>query len=252
MDKGSKSGFTIIEVVLFLAITGLIMSVMLVGIGNSINQERYRDASTSLLGYLQGQYNSTVNVSNTRAKNQPCTGVGTDDGRGTSDCFIVGRVLTGIKTQTDSNGTRHVIESRPVYASVDLRPSDPALIGKTDVEILRLSGLTQGSEVESYAMEWGTKLVRPTGDPAGDSTFTILIIRMPTSGIIHTYVMSSLDRTPSQVLTSTVLPAEPTVDFKACLEPAGLIKSAQALTGVRVTKNAANSGGVKFVAAGDC
>lgn len=246
MYKGSKSGFTIIEVILFLAITGLIMSVMLVGIANGINQERYRDASTSLLGYLQGQYSSTINVSNTREKSQPCTGVGVDDGRGTSDCFIVGRVLT-----SSSDGKS--IESKQVYATVAIAASDIAGLNKTDLTILRESGLIASTTTTStYTLEWGTKLVEPTGLPAGNSQFTLLIVRMPTSGIVHTFAVKSSNKTPDEVLNSTVLPAEPTMDVKVCLEPAGLVRPAQGLTGVQVSKNAANGGGVKFVAAGDC
>ncbi len=255
MKKGEAKGFTIIEVILFLALTGLIMSVMLVGIANGLNQERYRDASTSLLSYLRGQYSDVVNVINSRSSTEPCiTGDPADAGRGTSDCFIVGKLLTTVTTN-DALGNPVVssINSSPVFATTEITPDDIAVLAPpSDIDILKASDLIKGSASEMYTMEWGTGLIRPSTEPAGVTTFTLLIVRMPTSGVVHTYVTTSADRSPAQVLNSTTAPAEPVADLKMCIEPTGLIKFAQNYTGVQITANAANSGAVKPVIAGEC
>ena len=255
MKKGAAQGFTIIEVILFLAVTGLIMSVMLVGIANGLNQERYRDASTSLLSYFKGQYSDVVNVSNSRSQYEPCISGGpADAGRGTSDCFIVGKLLTSVVT-TDAGGNPLVksIQSRSVFATTEVTPDDVSgLTPPSDIDILKDSDLIVGDAVDTYTLEWDTALVRPSTETAGPTTFSLLIVRMPTSGVVHTYVTNAAGNSPVEVLNSTTSPAEPTADLKTCIESGGLIKSTQQYTGVIIGANAANSGGVKFVMAGDC
>ncbi|NCU38016.1 hypothetical protein EOL96_03120 [Candidatus Saccharibacteria bacterium] len=244
MKQGALKGFTIIEVILFFAITGLIMSVMLIGISNGLNQERYRDASTSLVGYFQEQYSNVANVSNSRASTDMCPGSLLTTDRGTSDCFIVGRIIT-------STASGAVIESRRVFATVEVTPEEASAASMSDLQILQNSVLRPDTAADSYTMEWGTKLINPSSSPAGDRTFTLMIVRVPTNGAIHTYLMNIANRTPQQMVT-VAPPAQPTGEFVACLEPAGLIKPTQSYTGIQIVADSANSSGVKFVSAGDC
>src|ERR1035437_3824051 len=101
MGTNYKLGFTILETMLFLAITGLMVVAILVSTGSTINIQRYRDSVTSLKSYLQGQYSDVNNVRNEqRAINLSCdsnavtseTG-GVKNSRGQADCIILGRLI---------------------------------------------------------------------------------------------------------------------------------------------------------------
>lgn len=74
MQKDVKSirvGFTIIEVMLFLALTGLLLSGVLVGLGSNLSRQRYNDAVEDIADILQDQYSFVSDIRiNTRTKLQ--------------------------------------------------------------------------------------------------------------------------------------------------------------------------------------
>ena len=59
-----QKGFTIIEVILFVAISGLLTSMLMVGVSMSINRQQYRDSVQSYAGFLRNEYSKVVNVEN--------------------------------------------------------------------------------------------------------------------------------------------------------------------------------------------
>ena len=77
------SGFTIIEVVLFLAISGLMAIGLLVGTSMAIQRQQYRDAVQSFAGYLRDEYARVVSVENDGTAKCGASV------RGQSECFIV-------------------------------------------------------------------------------------------------------------------------------------------------------------------
>ncbi|PLS80864.1 hypothetical protein CYG49_03820, partial [Candidatus Saccharibacteria bacterium] len=101
MQTRSEGGFTIIEVVIFLAITGLMLSVALVGTGSVIRNVRFTDSIRSFESYVQGQYDETLNGVNPRTGVETCNNsevqlpvslIGTKPG--TSDtCLLLGKYL---------------------------------------------------------------------------------------------------------------------------------------------------------------
>src|SRR4029450_12347478 len=98
MGTKTQSGFTLIEVMLFLAVTGLLAMGILAGSGAAINQQRYRDSVNSLKSDIQQQYSEVTSVINSRGANWECNanGVISDTGgpageaRGRSDCVMLG------------------------------------------------------------------------------------------------------------------------------------------------------------------
>ena len=241
-----QAGFTIIETMLFLGITGLIMAVMLVGVGSQLNQRRYQDASSSLRSYIQGQYNFVSNVNSSRAKGEMCVGdkITPDNGTnfdtaiGTSNCTIIGRLLRSIN---DGAG----ISSTPVIATVDAAVL-PLIQNDPDVKVLQDAKLTLGLLPENYDAQWGTKLVKPSPENAMPATFSILIVRMPTTGVIHTYTSTSATADFSDLSTWE------SIDFKLCLDPVGLLGGASQPAGTLIKANAANTSGIGYVSQGDC
>lgn len=249
MSSATKqAGFTIIETMLFVGITGLIMAFMLVGVSTQLNHRRYQDASNSLLSYVQSQYNLVSNVNSARSASEVCidhqvkaaeTGDENDAGRGTSDCTIVGRLLRSVEGGTG-------ISSTQVIATVDAA-SLPLQRGDSDTKVLQDARLTTGLNVDQYSTQWNTKLVRPApnGDQAG--TFSILITRMPTTGLIHTYANTSATISLDELVDTANL-----VDFKLCLDPNGLLGLASEPTGTLIRADAASTGSIEFVSQGEC
>jgi type II secretory pathway pseudopilin PulG len=61
-DRVRRAGFTIIEVMLFLAISGFLFVGILVGTGSGISRQRYNDSVQDIARILREQYSSVVNV----------------------------------------------------------------------------------------------------------------------------------------------------------------------------------------------
>ena len=114
MSRDSK-GFTIIEVVLFLAISGLLMATLLVGVSQAISRQEYRDAVQSFAGFLRSEYSKMINVENDRpdGNNAVCQG-SVSTYRGQSNCFIVGRYIETVGSDDANYGTEYA--SYAVYA----------------------------------------------------------------------------------------------------------------------------------------
>ncbi|QQS21661.1 hypothetical protein IPM09_04050 [Candidatus Saccharibacteria bacterium] len=233
-------GFSVIEVILFLGITGLVMAVLLAGVSTALNRERYHDAVNSFQDYLQGQYNLVANVNNSREPDAVCkdgkitVGETTDTGRGTSDCTIVGRVIY-------SSADGYSVSSAQVYATVDAA----TLSGDDDAQVFRDAKLVVSPESERYTIGWSTQLV-----PQGGSSplaFSILIARTPTNGQLHTYVLAEADKVPSDIVGT--IADKP--GFRICVSNPGLMPGG-GRTGVTLASDAANSSGVLFAPESEC
>lgn len=64
--SSSRSGFTVIEVMLFLAISGLMFAGLLAGAGSSIARQRYKDSVQDFTEFIRGVYSSALAVENFR------------------------------------------------------------------------------------------------------------------------------------------------------------------------------------------
>ena len=66
MALKDRQGFTIIEVILFLAITGALLAGLLAGSVSSIKRQRYNDSVNDFVEFLRRTYSEVVNVENER------------------------------------------------------------------------------------------------------------------------------------------------------------------------------------------
>jgi type II secretory pathway pseudopilin PulG len=237
-----NKGFTIIELVLFLGITGLVMGVLLAGVGGSLNRERYRDAVSSFQNYLQGQYNLVNNVNNSRDATEICSGgkiiadATGDSGRGTSDCTIVGRVIY-------SSADGESLTSAQVYATVDAS----TLAGDNDVQVLNDAKLTASPHLEPFTPGWSTRIVDPKPDDA-ISVFSILIVRMPTNGLVHTYAVNQTNAKPAAIVGNQI----PTTGLHMCVDNSMFTATGVGRVGVTLARDAVNSSGVQFASEDQC
>jgi type II secretory pathway pseudopilin PulG len=226
MSRLNNGGFTIIETMLFLGITGLLIFGVLAGVGSSINAQRYRDSVVSLQAVLQKQYSEVENVSTTDSGT--CNGI-SNQFRGQSDCVIVGRYIS------TNNGRELVIKTVSLNKTpTTTAASDDLLALKNDSSVV-----FSGAEAETYDMEWGTSL-RP-------SSFSVLIIKSPFSGGIRTFVDpgSAIDDIKSLINVNNLKSSS---SAKMCIESNGL--SGDVPSAVTVAAGASNSSGVEIKGGG--
>ncbi len=224
MKRLNNSGFTIIETMLFLGISGLLIFGVMAGVGSSINAQRYRDSVVSLQSILQKQYSEVANVNNSGGQSCGATAAN----RGQSECVIIGRYIT-----TDDG---RVLTIKTVY--LDKMPSTSA--GKDDIVILDSSSgvrFKTFNTPETYEAEWGVSL--------NPMAFSILIIRSPSSGVIKTFIDSSRSLADGDIqsLVNAINLKSPNDIVKICVKPEGLFNGTP--SAVIVNAGATNASGVE-------
>ena len=148
MGAISERGFTIIETMLFLGISGVLIVAILAGTGTSINIQRYHDSVISLQSTLQNQYFDSTNVTNI-----PPTGALTcntnaavtvdtsapSSGRGQSDCVLIGRYVTIVNDTITTAGVVGYNNTDPSTYANDI----------ADLQAYKLSLLPGSSETKT-------------------------------------------------------------------------------------------------------
>ena len=237
MKPLDKAGFTIIETILFIGITGLLISGILIGTGSSINIQRYRDSVTSLQSFFQQQYSDVANVSN-GLPSSSCDG--TNKLRGQSDCVILGKYIT----TTEDSG---VLSVKDVVGTI---PNSASMVN--DIESLKQYNIkiTTPLTTTSYNTEWGALIVKPE-DSKVAATLSILIVRSPLSGVIRTFIDETqvlADTKIQNLLNITAL----NQSAKVCLNPASFLNITK--MAVQIDSGASSSSDVETLgdASADC
>lgn len=209
MTRRSKGirGFTIIEVSLFLAITALIFIGVTAGIANNITRQRYNDATNDFVSFLRSVYSEVVNTSNTRdtdtntvqyacsLSGQPIT---KNDGYpGRSKCVIYGKVLSfgeDADTVYSYDLIGDIYDSETFTSSNNEDSATLEALKKSGADIINISNTAgacrvSASNSNSYTPNWGATLqaTGSTAQNAGTFTGTLLIVRSPITGTVHTY-----------------------------------------------------------------
>ncbi|HMQ96096.1 MAG TPA: prepilin-type N-terminal cleavage/methylation domain-containing protein [Candidatus Saccharibacteria bacterium] len=238
--RTTDKGFTIIEVMLFLAISGLMMTGVLVIVSGSIERQRYNDVVYSTIDYLKGQYNSTANTHNNRSSDITCSGgkvqqVSVGTSRGTSDCYIAGRIIR-------SDGSTLV--SRPILAQKDITSPDISS-ATTEKGVLGHMGLLVDSltDEELYRMGYETHLTKP-GDAGTKLPFSMVVVRIPTSNLLRTFL-----KTGSNAYTVQEIIDE-SADSVLCVASQGLIRSGN--NGISISTGVSGATAVEFAETEQC
>lgn len=257
MGNSSSSGFTIIETVLFLAVSGLLILTIISGAGISINIQRYRDAVESFKSQLQSQYAETTNVQNGREANMACGANAkpvddtNGDIRGQSTCVIAGKYLR----IDDTNVTTYTVLAREVSTTV--APGD------TDIQILSRNYVYNVSDTpdDDTSLSWGTSIGWPQGAGTNPRQIGILFLKSPYSGQTYTFSANtvpdkaSINSTTfqSMIIDGTGVPGRGAQTL--CIESDGLFvddseavyigENATGPTAIEVRTNAFLTGGVR-------
>lgn len=180
--KKHKLGFTLIEVALFLVVTGALFISVTVGVQNSIYLQRFTDSVQSYADFLRTAYSETTNVQ----------GIGS----GRSEKAIYGKLIT-FGERYDSNGNevnndnaRNVIFSYDIVGDVgdvgtgnvlETLANLNASVTIVEGNMIRLAGIAQ-----SYSPKWAAAIENPNNFDL--FVGAILVVRHPTSGTVHTFV----------------------------------------------------------------
>lgn len=230
MGTHTKQGFTIIETMLVLAVTGVLVAGLLVGIGASIGNQRYLDSVSSFKSLLQEQYSKIENVSNDRNQNWTCGGSATPVeasmggiAPGQTDCVLLGQYIAVVN---DEITTATVIG----YPNSDTASSSTIDLVKTDYTL----GISSSS-VEKRSLEWGAQIAWPTRgtgatSPATPRSLAILIIRSPEDGTSYTFTSDTVNAidsvtslTLTGMMTTSLTQTNPGQGARVvCIEPVGI------------------------------
>lgn len=225
----SKGGFTIIEVTLVMAITGVLAMLLIVGWARNLSTQSYKDGVNSLVAKLQNQYDEVYNTSNDRGKTLTCRGAPVYDAtttttnQGSSDCVVLGRyLLFSNDTVTikriigiDTNGASTTSD---IDAIKDFSPQSVV----NDVEL-----------ADEYQLPWGITLYQPNTAKTPVNK-AVVIVRSPLSGAVYTYSLDTAANTEPKVID--VLKTGTTDATVFCLQPGTAVSSTP--MAVTITKDA--------------
>lgn len=173
---GKKRGFTMIEVALFLAITGALFAGVTVGVQNSIFQQRYNDSVQNFAEFLRTSYAESMNVQ----------GVG----NGRSDTIIYGKLIV-FSTNDNGNGNRNdIIKYDLVGNEGDISSGEGLLKALEELNV----GVVHDDKVgmmDTYTPRWSSSIEKAcNGSECEYTPFVgaVLIVRHPRSGATFTYI----------------------------------------------------------------
>ncbi|MBR3132034.1 hypothetical protein IKG33_01320 [Candidatus Saccharibacteria bacterium] len=200
--KKSRLGFTLIEVALFLAVTGMLFVGIAVGVQNSIYQQRYNDSVQNYVEFLRSVYSQVMNVQSL--------------GEGRTEQAIYGKLVTfgesvdlsgcPVNGNTEvvagcdeDNRNKNMIFTYDVVGWIGVDDSglnvldalDKANANVIDVESNELEGTGSVEPVgiiESYVPKW-TAQIQNTSENYELFKGALLIARHPRSGTVYTYVL---------------------------------------------------------------
>ncbi len=210
---GREKGFTIVEVMLFLAISAALLGIAVAYTSGSLKTTRFTDASRSLEAFIEEQYTEVQAGTAVRGAGSDIygrCGAGGSVGASTG-CIVLGRVLSFDDP-----------EEIDVYTVV--ADSDPTVPASTDMDafIRHAPRIWEDSPTPalSYKLDWGMMLGTIQHGPVTTSFNRLAILRSPISENIYVFTytapggnaLSAVELGPSKVNKNAVICATST-DF---------------------------------------
>lgn len=183
MGPQYNSGYTVVEVMLFLAISAVLFTTILIGTGSTLQSTRFSDSSRSVHAFVQKQYDDILNGLNIRPSQEACNGGVVDPApptsqpAGTSNCLLLGKLII-FQANVSNLQTYLIVGSEP--ASPNYNQSDESLIYAFQPRVA-------ASGLENYSIPWQATLYGSKRTSDNLAVDALALIRSPRSTRIVTY-----------------------------------------------------------------
>lgn len=181
-SQDSKAGFTLVEVMLVVGITGLMLVGLIGGTLTSINQQRYNDSIRGISEYIQRIYGE---VQSPRSY-----------GTGNSQYSVLGKLVVFGSADADDRNIYTTTVVGDAKIPTTLTGDVDRQLEAVNVRIVcGVAGDDISNSVDYYTPLWEAKTLKEDTD---DEPFksAILIVRAPSSGDTHTLYYKSGDDSP--------------------------------------------------------
>lgn len=170
-ETKNKKGFTLIEVMIFLAISGLLLIGVLGGTYVAIASQRYNDSVRSFSEFLRQLYGEVISPESF--------------GQGNSDQNAIYGKIAVFGLEEDSENKDDLVYTATIVGDTHVPAGASGFMDELKAVNARLfcGNNQQTSTVETYAPTWDTKIQNTDGD---QFTGTVIIARSPASGTVHT------------------------------------------------------------------
>mgnify|MGYP003301065667 CR=1 FL=1 len=255
MKVKTKLGFTLVEVALFLAATGILFIGIVAGIQGSMFQQRYNDSVQSFAEFLRTTYSQAINVQNSKAA-----------GGGRTEKAVYGKLIVFNGESSEAINSYTVIGDIQSNNSSDCA-DDNGTLGALKCRNANIYEVGEGGNAtlagisEEYYPRWQSRIETTKGWDENNKyeafNGAILIVRHPNSGTVFTYVLHDDENNSVNVAVggdenplTPFLEADDNgfeikqVDF--CVDPNGNTKKG-IRRDIRILQGARSAAGVKII-----
>lgn len=176
-------GFTIIEVMLFLSITGLLLIGAFLASGSAVGQIRFTDGVRGLESFMKRQYEEVLSGVNSRPNNIRCSGSATSSGTsspGTSNCYLLGKAIVFTAGSSEAR-TFYVVGSEPTIVDPD---------DSLDESLKSYAPATVTTESEAFSIPWDVYF-RAGKRQDSQAINAIAFLRSPISSQVGVYLFNT-------------------------------------------------------------
>lgn len=233
-NPDGKKGFTIIEVMLVLAVTGLLLVSVLGGAYQNISTQRFNDALRSFAEFLRQNYSEVISPESIGKAEEDDLNIGYS----TKDA-IYGKVLVFGLNDEDKVASSRIEDT--VYSVTLVGDAIPPKTSSGDfitdlnnahVRLYCGDNLTGGvSTLSSYNPAWQTKILtaaKESGARGDQFEGTVIIARSPTSGVVHTAFAEKIQPQINELCSVDNNHAN--VEFQEALATPGTFKDSDDIT----------------------
>jgi len=257
--KRLRRGFTLVEVSLFLAVSGLLLAGVIIGTQSSISAQRFNDSVQNYIEFLRSVYSEVNNPQS--------------PGDGRSDYVIYGK-LVSFGQNTTLNGEKISEGDQKIYVYDVVGNSSNVGTGAAADTLKALNAnvviedkdgggniidVNFAGNVREYVPTWGAAIDTEANGVL--YTGSILIVRHPRSGLISTLVSSNIiqvnkivkdanqtkDFSKAKVMLKDILDSFAVKEIDFCVNPEGVGSKANIRRDVRLLKNTRNASGIELI-----
>ena len=239
MDK-KENGFTIIEVSIFLAVTGFITAAFLAGFFSNLSRQRYTDSVQNFAEYLRTAYAEVESPQNSgkgvESMSDACKvkNSATPSKAGRSSCAIYGKYIV-----FGNNGKKEILKYTVVGRLVEKEEAD------TTEKALKLIAVNENSlflkDELAYSIVWEGQIQEK--DSKNVKGASVLIVRSPIDGTIKTFYLDKAEPNIRNFVENMSI--NPDVDF--CVYTDDVPSLGGVRRDVRLKANSINANSIELI-----